>query len=388
MLFQHAGGARFAYNWGLAGRIELYETKKECTNAIEQHKLLNSLKSSEFPWMYESSKCVFQEALRDLDKSFKNFYRGLKSGEKIGFPAFKKKGVKDSFRLTGTIKITGKEVQLPRLGKTKLKEESSLKGKICSATVLREADRWFVSILVEEKIPDPVPVIGNAVGADVGILHFVTYSDGTKVPSPKALEKNLKGLNRCARQHARKQRGSNNRKKSCKKLSRKYRRTRNIRKDFLHKESTKLAKTKSVIVVEKLNIKGMLKNRRLSRKISDAGWGEFFRMLEYKTQWYGSQLMIAPRFYPSSKICSACDNYVKELPLSVREWQCAKCNKIHDRDVNAAENLLKLSTWSSQGTLCRALHNYACGDTSGGAGQNPASHVSLKQELMSGHICP
>ena len=377
MLSQHAGGGRFAYNWGLAKRIELYEAEKKSTNAIEQHKLLNSLKSSEYPWMYEMSKCVFQEALRDLDRSFSNFYRGLKSGQKIGFPSFKKKGLKDSFRLTGTIKIEEKIVQLPRLGKIQLKEESSVKGRILSATVSRESDRWFVSILVEEEIPDPVPVVGSAVGVDVGIQHFATYSDGTKISSPKALEKNLKGLRRLSKQHGRKQLGSKNRKKSCIKLSRKYRKIRNIRKDFLHKESTRLAKTKSVIVVEDLHIKGMIKNRKLSRKISDASWGEFFRMLEYKTKWYGSQFIKAPRYYPSSKTCSGCGNYVKELPLQVREWQCMNCNQMHDRDVNAAKNLLKLSTWSSQGI-------YACGDTSCGAGQNPASYVSLNQELISG----
>ena len=163
-LAKHAGVARFAFNWGLAKRIELYEKDKKSTNAIEQHRLLNTLKETEFPWMYEVSKCAPQEALRDLDRAFENFFRGLKQGQKIGFPQYKKKGDRDSFRLTGTIKIEGNKVQLPRLGIVKLKETSKLQGKILSATISREADRWFVSLAVEKEIETPQPIQGEAVG--------------------------------------------------------------------------------------------------------------------------------------------------------------------------------------------------------------------------------
>ncbi len=311
LLAKHAGCARFAFNWGLQKRIDLYEKEKKSTNAIEQHRLLNSLKTTEFPWMYEVSKCAPQEALRDLDRAFQNFFRGLKTGQQVGFPSFKRKGDRDSFRLTGTIKAEGKKLQLPRFGMLTLKETSKCSGKILSATVTREADRWYVSLTVEQEIADPTPVQGEEVGVDMGITCFAALSNGDKIYAPKPLDNSLKRLKRASKKHSRKVKGSNNRKKSALKLARLHRTNRNIRKDFLHKETTKLAKTKSVIVVEDLDVKKMLTNRALSRKISDAGWNECRRMLEYKTKWYGSKLIIAPKFYPSSKICSACGEQVQ-----------------------------------------------------------------------------
>ena len=376
LLAKHAGVARFAFNWGLAQRKALYEEEKKSTNAIEQHRLLNSLKHSEFPWMYEVSKCAPQEALRDLDRAFQNFYRGIRQGQQIGFPKFKKKYERDSFRLTGTIKIEGSQVQLPRLGKIRLKEISKVRGKILSATLIREADRWYVNLAVELERPDPQPVQGDKVGIDLGLSCFAALSSGEKIYAPKPLAKSLQCLKRASRRHSRKLQGSNNRKKSARRLSCLHRKNRNIRRDFLHKQSTILAKTKSVIVLEDLDVKSLSRRSQLSRSISDAGWGEFRRMLEYKTRWYGSTLNLAPRYYPSSKTCSKCSHQVKELPLSIRQWECTECRTIHDRDVNAAKNLLRFSTGSSPGTN-------ACGDTSGGARQL-VSHVSLKQEVMNG----
>ena len=362
-LAKHAGVARFAFNWGLKKRIDLYEAEKKSTNSIELHRELNSLKETTFPWMYEVSKCAPQEALRDLDCAFRNFFRGLKQGQNIGFPSFKKKGDRDSFRLTGSIKIRGKRVQLPRLGLISLKEFPKAKGKILSVTVSREADRWYVSLTVEQEILNPKPVQGETVGIDVGLTSFATFSNGSKIIAPKPLHNNLKRLKTASRKHSRKKLGSSNRKKSALKLARLHRKNRNVRKDFLHKETTKLAKTKSVIVIEDLAVKEMLSNNILSRQISDAGWSEFRRMLEYKTKWYGSKLIIAPRYFPSSKICSHCGNHLKKLPLSVRKWECEKCHSTHDRDINAAKNLLNYGTGSSSG-------NYACGDTSGGASES------------------
>lgn len=377
LLAKHAGTARFAFNWGLAKRIALYEQEKKSTNAIEQHRLLNSLKATEFPWMYEVSKCAPQEALRDLDRAFKNFFRGLKQGKSIGFPAFKKKGDRSSFRLTGTIKIQGSKVQLPRLGSIPLKETPNVQGEILSASVTREADRWYVSICTEIEVQEPEPVQGEVVGIDLGLLSFATLSTGEKILSPKPLLKSLKRLKNASRKHSRKCKGSKNRAKSALKLARLHRKNRNIRKDFLHQHTTQLAKTKSVIVLEDLDVRGMQKNNRYSRSISDAGWSEFRRMLEYKTKWYGSHLVIAPRFYASSKICSVCGFALKSLSLHVREWKCLGCQQTHDRDLNAAQNLVKLYTGSSPGIN-------ACGDTSCGASQQLVSNVSMKQEVMSG----
>jgi putative transposase len=349
LLAKHAGTARFAYNWGLQQRIDLYEKEGKSTNAIEQHRLLNSLKEEHYPWMYEVSKCAPQEALRDLDRAYNNFFGAIRQGRKIGHPTFKKKGVRDSFRLTGTIKINGKKAQLPRIGVINLKEEPEIQGRVLSVTLSREADRWHISFTAELEIDEPQAVQGEPVGIDVGLNHFAVLSNGEKISAPKPLNKYLEKLKKASRKHSKKVKGSSNRKKSALKLSRLHRKIRNIRKDFLHKLTTTLAKTKSVIVLEDLNVKEMLSKKRISRQISDAGWSEFRRMLEYKTRWYGSRLILTPRFYPSSKTCSECGYVIEKLPLSIREWRCLNCQSVHDRDWNAAKNLLKLSTGSSPG---------------------------------------
>lgn len=344
LLVKHAGAARFAYNWGLAQRIALYQQTKTSTNAIEQHRELNRLKKTQYPWLYEVSKCAPQEALRDLDRAFANFFRGLKTGRHVGFPRFRKKGRDDRFRLTGAIRVMGRAVQLPRLGRIRLKEEPQVQGRILSATVSREADRWYVSLTVDRDLPDPEPVRGPAIGIDVGLHHFATVvgDDGTvaKVEAPRPLQRTLRLLRRRQRQHSRKRNGSKNRRKSALRLARLHRRVRNIRRDFLHKLTTRLAKTKSVIVVEDLNVSGLLQTPHLARHIADSGWGEFRRMLAYKCPWYGSQLLVANRYYPSSKTCSACGHVLEALPLDAREWDCPVCGTHHDRDVNAAQNLL------------------------------------------------
>lgn len=343
LLFKHAGAARFAWNWSLARRIERFKTqegKAKFTNAIEEHKALNELKGTEFPWMYEVSKCAPQEALRNLDKAFKSFWARRKEG--VGFPKFKKKHVsKDSFRLTGAIEVQSRYVKLPRLDTLRTKEKISgrVTGRILSATVSREADRWFVSFNTVEDVQDPVPITSPRVGIDFGVKTFATLSDGSKVESPRPLKTSLKRLARAQRQHARKVKGSNNRRKSAQRLAKIYARISHVRKDFVHKFTTGLAKTKSCIVVEDLNVKGMTKNHTLAKSISDQGWGEARRQLEYKAVWYGSKLLVADRFFPSSKLCSECGLKREKLSLDVREWSCEGCGVVHDRDVNAAMNL-------------------------------------------------
>lgn len=399
LLAKHAGAARFAYNWGLARRIEEYNRTKRSSNAIEQHRQLNSLKNTEFPWMYEVSKCAPQEALRDLDKAFNNFFRSLKSGKKRGFPRFKKKNIHDSFRLTGSIHVSADSVTLPRIERICTKETTDLKGTILSATVTKEADRWFVSLTVERKRDytsriekDPI------VGVDLGIDSFCALSDGTKVSSPKPLEKSLKLLKRRQRQHSRKKRASANRKESALRLSRLHRRLKNKRRDFLNKLSTHLAKTKQVIVVEDLNVEGLMKNHHLSRYIADSSWSQFIKMLEYKASWYGSELIKAPRFYASSKTCSVCGAIKLDFELSERTFTCGICGLVIDRDINAARNLAYLSpyqiVWSEDSftlkhnnlitkTTGSSPGSHACGDISGGGTQTTlrsTSHVLPKQE--------
>ena len=208
-LQRHAGVARFTYNWGLEHRIKLYKTNQgndRFTDAMKQHKLLTSLKETQFPWMYHCSKCAPQEALRDLGRAFKNFYRGLKTGKHIGFPRFKRKGVNDSFRLNGSIRFEGRRIQLPRIGKIRIKEQrpSYYRGRILSVTVSRRANKWFVSVTVEEEIEDPQPITGHAVGVDLGIKTLATLSDGTTFPNPRALGRRIAKLRKLSKSLSRK----------------------------------------------------------------------------------------------------------------------------------------------------------------------------------------
>jgi len=385
LLAKHAGCARFAWNWALSERIRRYrerEVTERFTNAIEQHRELVARKRTEWPWMYEVSKCAPQEALRDLDRAFRNFFRSRRSGRHhFGFPRFKRKGTDDAFRLAGSIRVVARAVQLPRLGAIRTKEGTEkFHGRILSATVRREADRWYVSLTVEAERPGPTPILGPVIGVDLGLNSFAMIADGegeTAVTAPKPLGRCLRRLRRWSRVHSRKAPGSANQRRSAVRLARLHRRIRNTRADFLHKLSTTLAKTKSVVVLEDLNVSGMVRNRQLARHIADAGWGAFRRMLEYKSRWYGSRVLVAPRFLASSKTCAECGHVLESLPLSVRKWVCPACAVEHDRDGNAARNLVvwyRRSTGSSPGSD-------ACGESSGGAEAHASvSHGSAKQE--------
>ncbi len=352
-LHQHAGVARFAYNWGLEHRIQLFKDNhgtERFTDAMKQHKFLNSLKESQFPWMYQCSKCAPQEALRDLHRAFKNFYRGLKTGQRVGFPRFKRKGVRDSFRLTGTIRFEGRKIRLPRLGVIRIKERkrSYISGRFLSATVRRRADRWFVSVTVEEEFPDPEPPAGGTVGVDLGVKTLATVSDGNTFANPRALRRRLRKLKQLSRSLSRKRKGSTNREKAKLRLAKMYLKVFNIRQDTLHKVTTYLAKSHSRIVIEDLNVSWMLKNRRLARAIADVGFYEFRRQLEYKCKWYGSELVVTSRTFPSSKMCSRCGHRKKALLLSQREYHCEVCGLRIDRDLNAAVNLVAVSLPETQ----------------------------------------
>lgn len=348
-LLKSAGIARFAWNWGLEHRIRKYranEGNARFTNFVWQNRDLNKLKEKNFPWMCEVSKCVPQEALRNLSGAFDHFYAELRRAKeegrkpKVGLPRFKKKGRNDSFRLTGSIRISGTIVQLPRLGKIKTKEETGVKGRILSATVRRSADRWFVSLSVEEEIPNPNLPEGPFIGVDFGISHLATLSDGRTFENPRPLKRYERKLNKLNRSHAHKRSESKNQLKSAIAVARLHRRITNIRRDAQHKLTTMLAKNHSLIAVESLGIRGMMQNHSLAGAIGDCGWGGMGRMLLYKTAWYGSKLATASRMYPSSRRCSQCGFVLDRMPLSDRIFRCPSCGLVLDRDVNAARNLL------------------------------------------------
>ncbi|MCK5254409.1 MAG: transposase, partial [Deltaproteobacteria bacterium] len=239
LIKKHAGASRFTYNWGLAQRQELYKNntgKKRYTNAIKQHRLLNSLKRTEFPWMYGVSKCAPQEALRDLDKAYQNFFKSRKKGGRVGFPKFKKKGRSlDSFRLTGSIRITDNRIQLPRLGKLKMKGKNhAYHGRILSATVSSRHSRWYVSVLVEEEITDNTIKKSEKVGVDVGINVLAYLSNGKRFENPRHMRAKIRKLKRLSRSATRKKKGSNNQRKAFAKLNNFHYRVGNQRNNTLN----------------------------------------------------------------------------------------------------------------------------------------------------------
>lgn len=351
---KHAGCARFAFNWGLARKKQAYQLGQKIPTAIDLHKELNALKATDYPWMYEVSKCAPQEALRDLDVAYKNAYRRLgekKAGKqvKVGWPRFKSrnKGI-GGFRLTGSIPIHKKTIQLPRLGKLRLKEQNYLPvgAKVAQATVTERAGRWYVSVQIEQEV-GALPAGQDApIGIDLGIKALATCSDGTSYANPKALRTRLKQLRRASKRVSSKKKGSKNRAKARKKLARVHAKIANLRKDTLQKTSTAIV-TKATsnayraccMVIEDLNIAGMLKNRRLSRAIADVGLSEFRRQLTYKLEAAGIPLKVVSRWYPSSKTCSCCGWVNEELTLADRTFVCKACGLVLDRDVNAARNL-------------------------------------------------
>ena len=379
-LARAAGTARYAFNWGWALCKQRLDAHQPVPRAIELHRLWNAGKLSR-SWVYGVSKCCGQEALRDLDRAFVNFWRGRQSGRRVGFPRPRRKHARrDSFRLTGSIAVHPRSIGLPRIGWVRSKEPTEkFRGRILSATVSREADRWYASLTVDALRDEPNPVEGPVVGVDLGLKCFAVLSDGTRLESPRPLARAMRRLAHRQRLHCRKQRGSNNRRQSAAGLARLHRRIRCRRTDFLHKATTILAKTKSVIVVEDLSVRGMIRNRHLARSIADSGWSEFRWLLAYKTQWYGSKLVVAARFYPSTKTCSACGYARGVMPLDERVLRCEACGAQIDRDLNAARNLASLVAGSSPETL------NACGAGGSGGGHLAAvKPAAVKQESPSG----
>lgn len=362
LFVKHAGVARFAYNWGLAQRIEEYRTTGKSSSAIDQHKqIVQMKKTKEYSWLKEVSKCAPQEALRNLDSAYANFFRRVKKGETPGFPKKKKrsKGL-GSFRLMGTIKISSNTIQLPRIGTVRLKEKDRLPVgiKVSSVTCSERAGHWFVSLKYETEVPSVETGTGT-IGIDLGIKSLAVTSDGRVFENPKALRNNLKKLARLQRKLSRQVKGSNNRKKTKTKISRLHYRISNIRKDNLHKVTSAIvmAKTKpETIVIEGLNVSGMMKNRKLSQAISDVGFTEFRRQIEYKSKWNGITVQVAPMFFPSSRLCNVCGTKNEDLKLSDRVWVCENCETKLDRDLNAAINLANLAI-----TTVSPTESNACG---------------------------
>jgi putative transposase len=376
-----AGVARYAYNYGLARRKEAYKVGQPTLYSHDLQRELTAHKHDDLPWLGEVSKWVVQNALRDLDDAYKHFFRKVKLKKegkfkgKCRYPKFKSKHKgRGSFRLDCPVHVFDGWIQLPKIGKVKIKERGYIPTwgvKVLSATVSEKAGRWYVSVQVEEEHPEPSKATGEPLGIDLGIKTLATLSDGRSFANPKGLRKKLKALRRASRQHSRKKKGSQNRKKVQRKLARVHARIANIRKDALHKATSQIvARTKpdrerpKVIVLEDLNIQGILKNRKLSREIADVGMYEFKRQILYKSAFAGVEVKFVSRWYPSSKTCSQCGWIHEDLTLAERIFQCQQCGMVLDRDENAALNLVAMCTASSAGT--DASGDRVSPETSGG----------------------
>ncbi|WP_031458772.1 RNA-guided endonuclease InsQ/TnpB family protein [Chloroflexus sp. MS-G] len=370
------GTARRVWNWALNEWNKQYAAGGK-PNAMALKKQFNAIKYTDPQWLDEKGRPWLRDIHRDahaqpfahLAKAWERFFTDLKAGKEAHAPRFKKKGrCRDSFYVANDkFRLDGKTIRLPKIGDVAMTEELRFKGKILGATVSRTADRWFVAIQVE--VPDAQcyrrRTSHEVNGIDLGVKAAATISSGEVIEAPKPLNAALRRLKIRGRRLSRKLEAakemagfgrhaclpkgtrlpvSNNRQKSAATLARLYARLANLRADFTHKLTTRLCRENQALVIEDVNVKGMLANERLARAIADVGFGVFRSQVEYKAKRYGTHLIIADRWYPSSRLCFKCGWKNEALTLSDREWVCAQCGERHDRDLNAARNLKRLAT--------------------------------------------
>ncbi|MFI6788399.1 RNA-guided endonuclease InsQ/TnpB family protein [Nonomuraea sp. NPDC050383] len=337
------GCVRVVWNRTLAWRHARYHGERVTTSFTQANANLTAMKASdELAWLNEVSSVPLQQAIRHQQVAFTNFFAG-----RARYPRYKSRTGRQSAEYTrsgfryrgGRLLLAKMDMPLAFVWSWPCLDPATIEPT--TVTVSRDpCGRWYVSFAVGVEDPEPAPVTGAMVGVDVGVKDFVVTSGGEKVANPRHLAARERNLARYQRRMARKRRGSVNRAKAKAKVARAHRKVRASRTDFLHRTSARLVRDHDVIVIEDLAVKNMVRNRKLAKAISDSGWGTFRRMLEYKAAKYGRHLIVIDRWYPSSKTCSACGHLLAELSLGTRTWQCPSCGTRHDRDINAAKNIL------------------------------------------------
>lgn len=348
------GAGRFVFNYFLQQRKDLYETEKKSLNWVSQSRDLTALRNmAEYSWLKDIERSALQNELRNLEAAYKNFFRRVKNGEKAGFPRFKSRfDQKQSYRTSSNIIRIGEDyIWLPKLGNVKCVVSKAVEGRPVSATVSHAASgKYFVSVCCVDVDIAPLPPTGAVVGLDLGLRALVITSDGVEYANHKYLAQSQKKLAKLQRDLARKQKGSANREKARLRVARLNEHIANQRKDTLHNITTELVRTYDVICIEDLDFAGMQedkqggnkkKSHNFSKSLADASLGEFRRQLEYKAAWYGKTVVRIDRNYPVNQICSICGNRF-DSPISpeVKRWSCPECGTVHDRNFNAAKNIL------------------------------------------------
>lgn len=369
LLANHFGSIRFVYNHFLAKRKEQYEQTKKSSNRYEQQKELTAMKKTEtYSWLKEINSQSLQYALRNLDTAYQNFFKG-----RAKFPRFHSKKHGGSFAIPQHFKVEDNRIFIPKFkGGIRFVKSQNIQGELRNMTVsVTPSGKYYVCIMAQVEVDD-LEKTNLSVGIDLGVKDFVITSDGDRYSSNKFIKKYSRKLATMQKHLSRKKKGSCSWNSQRIKVAMLQEKIMSCRKDKLHKISIDLIRRYDVVCCEDLNVKGMVKNHHLAKSISDASWGAFVTMLEYKAKWYGKTLVKIDRFYPSSKTCHHCGHIHKDLKLKDREWTCPQCGELIDRDMNAAKNILD-----------EGLRNISAGTvdyTGGGEVRLARKHTSMKPE--------